>query len=256
MGSYQTLDAVRPVMQRGPVAMPVVNRDLVRPRGPAAKTWSKGKAIPDHVRREIVARRERGEGYKKICAEVGVAMGTVSRFTRHVPKPPGGWPNCWASGGRVRPERNLAFAQRLRRAGFSLDEVGQELGCSATTVARLLNPGRKHKSGRAPISDIIRNAAIVSGFTRRELRKVDGVSRKNDGLAKARHIAFWLLRTYRPALSFPVIGKSLGGFDHTSILYGFAQANRVAVALGVGAETGPRIAARLLWEADWRKVGK
>ena len=250
MAGYQTIEALRPILHRGPPVAPVVNRELVRPNGREPKTWSRGKPIPPHVIAEIIARRQEGQGYNRIVRELGVSIGSVQRHAGHVLPPPGGWPDCWTSGARHRVILNKPFAARLRRAGFTYAEVGEEIGCSADAVSRLLNPGKRGPGGKAPVSDTIRHISIVSGFSRQQLRKVDGVSRKNDGLAKARHIAFWLLRTYR-TLSFPIIGKSLGGFDHTTVMSGFGKANRAARKIGVTKEWKPRTAARALWAAQW-----
>jgi chromosomal replication initiator protein len=47
--------------------------------------------------------------------------------------------------------------------------------------------------------------------------------RRQKGLCRARHFAFYIVHQYRPDLSSPQIGLLFGGRDHTTILYGLNQ---------------------------------
>jgi hypothetical protein len=256
MGSYQTLDAVRPRMQTGPVAMPVVDRALVGRSAAKNIRLPRFTRLAPEVVAEMIARRQRGESYGVIGRALNVSVGSIARHTKHVSPPEGGWPHSWASGLRSKPERNKEFAARLRRAGFSYDEIGREIGCSNWTVILLLDPTRVKSRGNARTSNLLRHVAIVSGYTRRDLRKIDGYSTRNARQTKARHIAFWLLRNYGEKLSYPKIGNGLGGYDHATVIHGYRKAQRVADVLSVTADMRPRAAIRALWEADWNEVGK
>lgn len=258
MAGYQTIEALRPILHRGPVPTPVVDRSLLGPKRARVKTWCKGKAIPADVVAEIIARRQCGEGYNKIAREVGVTHGSIRRHAGHITPPAGGWADCWATGARKRAiqDEDKEFIRRLRRSGFSYEEIGAELGCSANAVRRFFVPAEKLKGRRAPISALLWKVALATGVPRHQLRKIDDESRKVRSQVKARQIAFFLLKTRNPEMSFPVIGRSMGGFHHTSVMHGVRKVTPVAEAIGITSDMPARRVARLLWEADWCGVGK
>lgn len=66
--------------------------------------------------------------------------------------------------------------------------------------------------------------AAISAAT--EYKRDDLVGPKQfKSVTRARMIAYYLLRRLRPDLSLPVIGKALGGRDHTTIISGVRRFN-------------------------------
>lgn len=71
-------------------------------------------------------------------------------------------------------------------------------------------PGAGHKIARA--------VAKLHGLTWREFTS----RRRNKAIVRARHHAMWEMHV-NTSLSLPHIAKILGGFDHTSVLWGIRQ---------------------------------
>jgi len=63
---------------------------------------------------------------------------------------------------------------------------------------------------------ILNAVAGVTGFTCAELTG----PRRARRVARARQLAYHLLRVLRPDLSLPMIGRAIGNRDHTSIMHG------------------------------------
>lgn len=70
-------------------------------------------------------------------------------------------------------------------------------------------------------ADIVRWAAVTHGITKAELIG----SRRDNRFIEARFKAAWLLQKYRN-MSLPVIGRILGGRDHTTILHATRRASK------------------------------
>ena len=67
-----------------------------------------------------------------------------------------------------------------------------------------------------PAERIVRTVADSYGLTAKELRSRSRVR----SISHPRAVAYWLLRRHVPGISFPEIGRHLGGFDHSSVMYG------------------------------------
>ncbi len=63
-------------------------------------------------------------------------------------------------------------------------------------------------------SDVVASTARIFGLTPEELRG----SRRNAHIVNARWVAMKALQS-RGSLSYPVIGRMLGGKDHTSVIH-------------------------------------
>lgn len=76
------------------------------------------------------------------------------------------------------------------------------------------NPILDALRARQTIRPMIRAACCACGVTMEELLSL----RRAAGIVDARQTAAWLLRTFS-SLSYPAIGRYLGGRDHTTILH-------------------------------------
>lgn len=257
MAGYQTLEALRPILHRGPPATPVVDRALCRPvPEPTAKPLGRPRnaSLPADVVAEIIARRQKGESQRRIAAALGVTAPSVRKYAAHVPPPPGGW-------GKARPpskQRNKPFAERLRRAGFTYVEIAEELGCCESQAYYLLNRRRFVGIKASPMSRLVQSVSRATGISCSLLRKDRDLrgGRADPEIAKARHILFWLARARLEKNCLQGIGRSLGGFDHSSVLHGIRRSERVATAAQVKTE-GPAVrVARAMWQAEWPKASR
>lgn len=86
------------------------------------------------------------------------------------------------------------------------DEVLEAL-CKKISSQRFLGPQGGHRIACA--------VAKAHGFTFRELVS----RRRHRGLVRARWHAMWEIKNNTP-LSYPEIGRVLGGLDHTTVLHG------------------------------------
>lgn len=50
-------------------------------------------------------------------------------------------------------------------------------------------------------------------------------NRRSHELAEARALLVWIVKTYRPQISYPTIGRWLGGMNHTSLIAAHRRAN-------------------------------
>ena len=64
------------------------------------------------------------------------------------------------------------------------------------------------------VREIMSAVAEAQGVTREAIRDHGRAA----PLAEARHMAAWLARRLRPDMSYPQIGKAMGGRDHTTVM--------------------------------------
>ena len=109
------------------------------------------------------------------------------------------------------------LAPIFRRAFADTDDLESALEVLFSTMRglgwRVDEPG----SAEQLLADrIMATVAEHFGLTVEQLRSRSRVR----AISHPRAVAFWLLRRYVPGISFPEIGRKLGGFDHSSVMYG------------------------------------
>lgn len=106
----------------------------------------------------------------------------------------------------------------LRRAvGLLAGMVSERQGVAAADVV-LENIGEANRRSAKPVQVIIAEVAAAYGCTAADLL---GTSLKRK-LTVARHAAYYEVKTQRPWLSLPQVGRIFGR-DHTTILYGIRK---------------------------------
>lgn len=103
---------------------------------------------------------------------------------------------------RLRKEVDVIVAERMAAAGREMEAAKLPAG---PTIATIL----------AAVSE-------ATGFTDLELAG----PRRAQPVSCARQIAYHMLRTLRPDLSLPGIGRALGFRDHTTIMHGLGAFER------------------------------
>ena len=246
MAGYQTLEALRPILSKGPPPMPVVDRALVRSREPQKQIKAHRNASPSaDTKRYMRERRAVGTSIHTIARETGFTHTTVLRWTRDVPEPEGGW----QTGART-STLNRPFAMRLHRAGFTYREIGENIGCCESAAHRIIHGVRCRTRGpQTPTSRIVQAVHRVTGVPRQRIRKPlrERELRVARDIGQARAIVFWVMRRDFPEASFAQIGKSLGGFDHTSVLYGTRRIDQLVADHSLILPEHPGRVARILW---------
>lgn len=106
----------------------------------------------------------------------------------------------------------------LRRAVGLLAGMVSERGGVAEADAVLENIGAANRRSAKPVQVIVAEVAEAYGCTSAE---VFGRSR-NRAISAARHAAYYEVKTQRPWLSLPQVGRIFGR-DHTTILYGIRK---------------------------------
>jgi chromosomal replication initiation ATPase DnaA len=78
----------------------------------------------------------------------------------------------------------------------------------------------------AAIDDGFRQLAIEFVMTKYEM-SIDLLQskRRSHELAEARALLVWIAKTYRPQISYPTIGRWLGGMNHSSLIEAHQRAN-------------------------------
>jgi biotin operon repressor len=162
MAGYQTMEMPRPRFGNGAPQMPVVDVRLVRSPAvdpltlPVSALANKQRAdgarsygwATDEMKAEMRARRALGQTQDFIAAALGVSRICVGRAVKDVPAPEGGFP----IGGNP-SKAPLAPMQRMKRAGFTYDEIAANFGLSKTAIWKRLNrdPGGKPSQERLKI---------------------------------------------------------------------------------------------------------
>lgn len=265
MAGFQTASVGNITVQRGRPATPMVDICLVRPivipapKPAGAVQRSKDirpyTVVTTSMRKEMRARRAAGESKMVIAKALGVTPPTVLRHTRDIQPPEGGW----QTGGH-RSKVPIEGIHRMRRAGFTWAEIGENFGITASAAWRRVHePVRTRQTGnsRKPINRVLQRLAYVTGFHQSEIRRerCDDPRRSTADLARARHILFWMLvRHFK--MSTPVAAKSTGGFDHTSVIFGVRRVDRVLDHHGICRDQYPVNLIRALWAADWARTAR
>lgn len=239
MAGYQTIEALRPIMHRGPVPTPVVNRAFVhKPRRRDCANFAQIS--------RMVEMRQQGHSIHAIMREVGFTSPTIRRHTKHVQPPPEGW----SKGGR-KPHVKREFVMRLHRAGFSYAEIAEEAGCHPSNVGGIVKgwskKTRRHARPTLYIESVVER---VTGLTVADLR--DTSNRGSTQFSKARAILCWLAKFKYPTLSLRKVGVHLGGYDRTTVDRGIGQVEEVIARLGIKTTGRTQGIVKRLWDADWR----
>lgn len=244
MSGYQTIEALRPIMHRGPPATPVVDRELFY------KPYRKGSPTYQQLKE---MKRLRGEGFSlvRIAQKLGFQTGTVHRYVRDVP-----------ISGDAAPLRTSGFtdadvrkAARMRRAGFSWGEIGEDIGCGRTTAKRLALGDERDRSREVhtPMNLILSAVTRVMGVPRQDVRSCRQIGGSSPTPhVRARHITFWLAVRHA-GMSQRKVGLYLG-FDHRTVAHGLAIADKVAAGLTITDRMGVTRVARLFSKAEWPKA--
>jgi chromosomal replication initiator protein len=88
---------------------------------------------------------------------------------------------------------------------------------------------RPEGEGRRMTADILKDICAAYGVTANDIKSV----RRNRHIVLARQAAYYAIAMERPELSMPLIGKILGGKDHTTVLHGIrSHAYRHNLPLG------------------------
>jgi len=270
VAGYIPFQFVRPIMHRGPVPMPVVDIALIRPveapepvevaavppssgpvavRDPALRAYT---GVTTSMVREMRDRRAAGQSLSVIAKAVGVTDPTVRRYTKDIAPPEGGWSN-----GGHHTKLPMDAVRRMRRAGFTYKEIGENFSCCPTSIWRLLNQPRRSTAGRRkPVHRSLEQVSRVTGYTAAQIRKDrEGCGGRSKGeIAKARAILFWLVIRKRRVSSVNA-GRSLGGFNHTSALHAVKRVDAVIAHAGISTEGMVTTLVRQLWAFDWSEAG-
>lgn len=260
MAGFQTAAVGNITVQRGRPAAPMVDIRLVRPviiphgrvtppekRPDGMRPYT---TVTTTMRKEMRERRAAGESKAAIAKALGVTPPTVLRHTRDIAPPEGGW----QTGGH-HSEVPIEGIKRMRRAGFTWAEIGENYGVSASAAWRRVNePIRTRATGnsRKPINRVLQRLSRVTGIHQSDIRRerAEDPRRSTADIARARHILFWML-VRRFKMSTPVAAKSTGGFDHTSVIFGVRRVDRVLDDHGICREQYPTTLIKALWSADW-----
>jgi hypothetical protein len=187
-----------------------------------------------------------------IAAACKTSRRTVYKFCRNEP----GSDRTKVLSASRRPF-NLLKAQRMRRAGFSFEEIAADQGVCRDTVQRNLlraegRAPRVKAQTRTPAAKLIRRVYEVTGLKRHDIfRNADAIGlREKSDIVKARHLCFWLLYR-RLEMSAVETGQYLGGFDHTTVLNGVRRVEDAAANLEIRTDGSKLGVVRRLWAAEW-----
>ncbi len=113
------------------------------------------------------------------------------------------------------------LAMAARRATEAARRERAKKVAEAIKQARGLQPGfvAPPKPIGPAVADILRAVSDATGYSRAELC----APWRPLPLARARQLGYWLIRTLRPDLSYPSIGRAFGNRDHTTCMYGIEK---------------------------------
>jgi hypothetical protein len=262
MAGFQVVGGGNLILQRGRPAAPVVDVRLVRPTvKPAVRSAEdeikgalQGKRpvgiVTTKMRREMRELRAQGVSQGVISKKFGVARTTVGRHTNDIPAPEGGW----QSGGH-KSRASDAMLQRMRRAGFTYAEIGENFGLAEATIWKRLNRpdySTEQIGKRPPVHFAVKQIVALTGVQAASLRRVPNANCAHDGpqISRARHILFWML-VRRRGYTVYTAGKALGGFHYASVAEAVERADAVLAALNLPHSREMAVLVRALWAADW-----
>jgi len=124
----------------------------------------------------------------------------------------------------------------FRRAFVELDDLDAALQVTVDTMLGL----SASRCGVEPLAiEIARTTAGFYGLTLAQLK-----SRSRAYLvSRPRSVSWWLMRQMVKTLSYPAMGKILGGFDHTTVIYAVKMVERRPLLLAEAATIRNRIQA-------------
>jgi hypothetical protein len=113
---------------------------------------------------------------------------------------------------------NLATAEVRTRIDKRREEmIAAHIEAEARREADVeLAKARSMRDRRLPLDDVLRLAAEVTNVPVQALKG----QRRAREIAWPRHFAMWLIRECRRDVSYPMIGRTLGGRDHTTVMHG------------------------------------
>lgn len=218
---------------------------------PAPEIKPKRK-ITFRATRSLIAKmremRAAGGSYRDIGKELGCDRHTVRRYANDIPPPPGGF-----KIGRHTPTLPREAIMKRFQAGYSFADIDRHFelchGVSWKLISRTL---RERSRPRKSINRIVCLVEAVTKLSWLQLgRPATHHHKGSTRLGRARHILFWLIRRELSDVSYLTMARELGGFDHTSCLYGVRRVDRAIKALEIDPATPALKIARLLWKLDW-----
>lgn len=244
MAGYQTIEALRPILHRGPPDTPVLDRLLFyKPFRPGSPTLVQLK--------EMRALRASGLPLREIAERMKMWPGTVHRYVRDVALPEGHSSHVPSQFTEAHQKK----AARMHRAGFSWTEIGEDLGCGKTIARKLVYGVTRNRSLEVstPTNEILGAVSRVTGVSRQEIRSARRIGCKAGTPAiRARQLVFWL-QVRRAGLSQSKAGRAVG-FDHKTVAHAVTVVDRIAQQVALTERMGVRRVARLLWAAEWPKA--
>lgn len=229
-----------------------VNKRVWAPVSVPAPAAQPKRKITFRATRSLIAKmremRAAGGSYRDIAKECGCHQSTVARFANDIPPPPGGF----KVGGHARRLPREAIMKRFH-AGYSFASIDRHFdlapGVSWKVITRTL---RERARPRRSIDRLVRLVVAVTQLSWLQLgRPAVHHNKGSKRIGRARHILFWLIRRELPKVSYLTMARELGGFDHTSCLYGVKRVDRAIKALEIDPATPALKIARLLWKLDW-----
>lgn len=265
MAGYQTIEALRLILHKGPPPTPVVRRELVseKPAEPVpdvaaleAPYKRRNKNCPTAAQvAKMIELRKQGVATNTIGLRVGFAHSTVKRHVQGVAVP-----DHLKIKGRPRAEYDVAEAERMWAAGATYAAIGKALGVHPSAIYVRLNgkcPVYKRGkprdySGRAPrrlrLDEIVQR---VTGFALADLQ--EGRSTQVE-LGRARVLLQWLLRFKQPEMPYSHIARICGRKDHTTSINAYNRVQSVIADLGISTRGTTADVVRRIWEAEWPKA--
>ena len=151
-------------------------------------------------------------------------------------------------------ERQEKYLKRLRmvnaRLMADLEAAQARIEDLEREVASLM---MREEKRRAPITAraIVRAAADAAGL---ELERLMDHGRRADAVA-ARKAAVLAIRLLRPDVSLPVIGRLIGGRDHTTIMHALRAAHDDERVIGLARAAARRIGALADFDEELERIG-
>jgi chromosomal replication initiation ATPase DnaA len=116
-----------------------------------------------------------------------------------------------------RPSRKQLGAI-FRRAFIDLDDIEAALEVTFDTVAGLATG----TNGSSLTERIKKETAAYYGLAQTQLKSRS----RAYAISRPRSVAWWLIRRYDKSTSLPAMGKALGGFHHSTVIYAIGLVER------------------------------
>lgn len=260
MAGYQTIEALRPILHRGPPATPVVSRDLVRRPEQATDKLRSYKPRNKHCPSaeqicEMIALRQKGVSTRAIGIQVGFVQSTVKRHVRHVVVP-----EHLKIRGRPREEYDVALVERMWHEGATYGAIAKVVGANKSAIYYRLNgypPGRPPEAYRKRAYREWKRVTpeeVVSRITGFSVSELISPAAPVSGASRARVILQWLMRHKQPDRPYAEIARACGLTDHTSSINAFNRVERIITALKINTRGSAALVVRKIWDAEWPKA--